>query len=866
MKPILGGKGAGLSEMTRIGLPVPQGFTITTEACLTYYELGEKMPDGLQEDIQQHIREFEKKTGKTFGGAENPLLVSVRSGAPISMPGMMDTILNLGLNDQSVQGLYDATGDMRFALDCQRRFMQMFSDVVLEIDHDLFENVLSAVKKEENVKYDFDISVDGLKKIISSYRRIVEQKAGISFPEDPMEQLYMSILAVFRSWNNERAIVYRKINKIPGDLGTAVNVQLMVFGNMGNRSGTGVMFTRNPSTGEKALYGEYLVNAQGEDVVAGIRTPKPLAEMVNDFPDAHVELQELANILEDHYRDMQDIEFTIENDKVFMLQTRTGKRTAQASLEIARQLVQEGRITKEQALMRVKPDEVSRLLHHALDPNTANQVLGTGLPASPGAAVGTLVFDSKVARERGEAGEKIILVRPETKPDDMPGIVYAQGLLTSRGGMTCHAAVVARGMGKPAIVGCEDMNLDMAHKKARFGSVTLAEGDTVSIDGTTGRVLLGEVSLVEPTLGGAFQEVLAWADDYRRLGIMANADTPEDAEKARELGAEGIGLCRTEHMFMQAERLPIVQQMILAKDETHRRKALDQLLPIQENDFYGILKAMRGFPVTIRLLDPPLHEFLPSTEELVARILEMKHAGEPEAEIAELEELLLQARNLHEQNPMMGLRGCRLGIFWPEIYEMQARAIYQATARLFEDGFIDVKPEVMIPLVGDARELEVNRQMVSKIAQEIKSKTGADFPIVIGTMIEIPRACLIAGEIAEHAQFFSFGTNDLTQMTFGFSRDDAEAKFLHKYLENKILPENPFEVIDRKGVGQLVKAAVEQGRKVKPDLVLGICGEHGGEPSSIEFCHEVGLDYVSCSPFRVPVARLAAAQAALKAK
>ncbi len=864
MRPVLGGKGAGLSEMTRIGLPVPGGFTITTEACIAYYDLGEKMPPGLEEDIREHIREFEAETGRDFGGAKNPLLVSVRSGAPISMPGMMDTILNLGLNDQSVRGLYEATGDMRFALDCQRRFIQMFSNVVLGLDHGLFEQVLSSVKVREETRLDFEVSVDGLKDVIKGYKEIVKEKAGAPFPEDPMEQLFMAVLAVFRSWNTERAILYRKINKIPDDLGTAVNVQLMVFGNMGENSGTGVMFTRNPATGENVLYGEYLMNAQGEDVVAGIRTPKPIALMAEDLPAAYEELKKVAQILEDHYHDMQDIEFTVENNKVYMLQTRTGKRTALASLEIARQMVAEGRISKKEALLRVSPEEVSRLLHRGLDPEAKNEVLATGLPASPGAAVGTIVFDSKAAKELGEAGQKIILVRPETKPDDMPGIVFAQGLLTSRGGMTCHAAVVARGMGKPAIVGCDSMQLDLERKKARFGRVTLTEGDLVSIDGTSGNVLLGEVNLVEPVLGSAFQEILGWADDVRRLGIEANADTPADAKRARELGAGGIGLCRTEHMFMRPEHLPIVQKMIMAKDEDHRRKALDRLLPIQVEDFYEILKAMRGLPVTIRLLDPPLHEFLPGIEELVVKILGMKHEGASETEVAGLEAILEQARNLHEQNPMMGLRGCRLGLLWPEIYEMQARAIYSATAKLFADGFQDVKPEVMIPLVGDSKELEVNREMVVNIAQAIKAETGADFPIIVGTMIEVPRAALTAGDIAKYAQFFSFGTNDLTQMTYGFSRDDAEAKFLHKYLEDKIFDENPFAVLDRQGVGQLVEMAVKAGRSARPDLVIGICGEHGGDPESIEFCHTAGLDYVSCSPFRVPVARLAAAQAALK--
>ncbi len=864
MKATLGGKGAGLSEMTRIGLPVPQGFTITTEACISYYKLGNKMPEGMMEDVARHVKEFEKETGKIFGGRKSPLLVSVRSGAPVSMPGMMDTILNLGLNDESVQGLYEETGDMRFALDCHRRFIQMFGNVVLELSHDDFEHILESVRHGEGVKYDHEITIDGLHRVIQGYRDIVKQKAGQPFPEDPMEQLSMAILAVFRSWNNERAILYRKINKIPDDLGTAVNVQMMVFGNMGLDSGTGVMFTRNPSTGENVLYGEYLINAQGEDVVAGIRTPKPIAEMAKDLPDTYARLQEVAKTLESHYKDMQDIEFTIEHHNLYMLQTRTGKRTALASMEIARQLVKEGVISKEEAIRRVRPEEVSRLLHRGLDPKSANELLAKGLPASPGAAVGTLVFDSATADKMGQEGHKVILVRPETKPDDMPGIVYSQGILTSRGGMTCHAAVVARGMGKPAIVGCEAMQLNIAKKTADFGKVHLKEGDWVSIDGASGSVYLGQVELVEPELGEAFQEILEWADGIRRLGVKANADTPHDALKARELGAHGIGLCRTEHMFMQMDRLPIVQEMIMSETTEDRIKALDKLLPIQQDDFYQILKAMHGYAVTIRLLDPPLHEFLPDIEELVVRLIDMKAKGAPEAEIAHVEELLHQARNLHEANPMMGLRGCRLGILWPEIYEMQARAIFQATAQLFKDGFTDVMPEVMIPLVGEPIELELNRTMCEKVAKSVKEETGVDFPVVIGTMIEIPRACLVADEVAKHAQFFSFGTNDLTQMTYGFSRDDAEAKFLHRYLEEKIIKENPFAVIDRKGVGQLMRMGVQLGRKQRPELVIGICGEHGGDPESVEFCHEVGLDYVSCSPFRVPVARLAAAHAVIK--
>ena len=863
MRALLGGKGAGLAEMTRIGLPVPPGFTITTEACIAYYKQGKKLPEGLWEDVVAHVRGLEQETGKTFGGSKNPLLVSVRSGAAISMPGMMDTILNLGLNDVSVQGLIDATGDERFALDCHRRFMQMFGDVVLEVPHDDFEHVLAAQREAEKVKYDYEISPAGLRRVIAGYRQVVREKAGREFPEDPMEQLRMAIEAVFRSWNNERAIVYRKINKIPDDLGTAVNVQMMVFGNMGFDSGTGVMFTRNPSTGEKELYGEYLVNAQGEDVVAGIRTPKPISEMPNDLPETYEQIKKVAAMLEDHYKDMQDMEFTIEHGKLYMLQTRTGKRTAAASLEIARQMVHEGRIDKKEAVRRVKPDEVARMLHRGVDPNAKIQPAGKGLPASPGAAIGAVVFDYKVAEKLGQEGQKVILVRPETKPEDMPGIVYAQGVLTSRGGMTCHAAVVARGMGKPAVVGCDDLHIDIESKKATIGKASIKEGDIISIDGATGNVYIGAVPLVEPKVSGAFQEILEWADEIRKLGVKANADTPADARKARELGAEGIGLCRTEHMFMAADRLPVVQQMIMAETIEERKAALDKLLPMQQGDFYEILKTMRGYPVTIRLLDPPLHEFLPSTEELAVKLTEMKYQNATPAQTGPVEETLRKARELHEANPMMGLRGCRLGVLWPEIYEMQARAIFQATAQLIKEGYTDIEPEVMIPIVGIDVELEMNREMVVRVGEEVKKETGVDFPIVVGTMIELPRAALTADEIAKYAQFFSFGTNDLTQMTFGYSRDDAEAKFLHAYLDKKILKENPFQVLDRKGVGKLIRMAVDLGRSTRPDLVIGICGEHGGDPDSIEFCHIANLNYVSCSPFRVPVARLAAAHAAL---
>jgi len=861
---LLGGKGAGLAEMTRIGLPVPPGFTITTEACKIYYTSGKELPGYLKEDVVRHMKDLEAEMGKSFGGEHNPLLVSVRSGAPISMPGMMDTILNLGLNDKSVMGLCEATGDLRFAYDCYRRFIQMFGNVVLDIAHDEFENAFSDVKTQEGVTQDQDVSAQGLKSLVETYKQIIYERKGVKFPEDPYEQLFMSISAVFRSWNNERAIIYRKVNKIPDNLGTAVNIQAMVFGNMGNDSATGVMFTRNPSTGENSLYGEYLVNAQGEDVVAGLRTPKPISQIDEDLPGMYEQLKRVARILENHYRDMQDIEFTIERKKLYILQTRSGKRTAQASLEIARSMVKEGKILKEEAILRIKPEEIARLLHRGIDPNIQSEVLARGLPASPGAATGKVVFNTRVAESLGEKGEKIILVRPETTPEDMPGIVHAQGILTSRGGMTCHAAIVARGMGKPAIVGCEALKIDLEENRAYIGDFVLEEGDIISIDGGGGAVYLGEVPLVEPVMGETFKEVLSWADEMRELGVEANADTPEDAVRAREFGAEGVGLCRTEHMFMGHDRLPVVQKMILADSEEDRRRALDELLPMQENDFYAILKAMRGYPVTIRLLDPPLHEFLPNVEDLVRSVTEMKAKGGPASEIARTEELLRKVRSHQEMNPMLGMRGCRVGIVFPEIYEMQVRAIYQATARLIKEGVEDVLPEVMIPLVGEAKELEILRAMVEQVANTIKQEQDVEFEVVVGTMIEIPRAALTANEIAQHAQFFSFGTNDLTQTTFGFSRDDAEAKFLHKYLADKILPENPFAVLDQKGVGHLVKTGVDLGRATRADLVVGICGEHGGEPSSIEFFHKAGLDYVSCSPYRVPVARLAAAHAAIR--
>ncbi len=863
-RAILGGKGAGLAEMTRIGLPVPQGFTITTQACKTYYQSGKELPESLKQDIETHMKGLEDKTGKNFGGRHEPLLVSVRSGAPISMPGMMDTILNLGLNDQSVMGLYEATQDLRFSYDCYRRFIQMFGNVVLDIAHHEFERAFSQLKKDEGVVQDQEVPAQGLRSLVETYKDIIRQRAGVEFPSDPYDQLFMAVSAVFRSWNNERAIIYRKINKIPDDLGTAVNIQAMVFGNMGSDSGTGVLFTRDPSTGEHVLYGEYLMNAQGEDVVAGLRTPKHISEIDTDLPGMFDKLSQVARLLENHYKDMQDIEFTIERNKLHILQTRTGKRTAQASLEIARAMVKEGQISKETAVKRIRPEEVSRLLHRGIDPKARAEALAQGLPASPGAATGMVVFSTQAAESLGEKGDKVILVRPETTPDDMPGIVHAQGILTSRGGMTCHAAIVARGMGKPAVVGCDALRIDLEGNKAAIGGYELNEGDVISIDGGTGDIFHGEIPLVEPIMGESFKEVLGWADELRILGVKANADTPEDASRAREFGAEGIGLCRTEHMFMGHDRMTVVQQMILAETEALRQQALDALLPMQEQDFYGILKAMRGYPVTIRLLDPPLHEFLPNIEDLIRSLAEMKAKGAPVSEVSRVEDLLRKARGLQEMNPMLGMRGCRLGIVYPEIYEMQARAIFQATARLVKDGISDVFPEVMIPLVGEAAELAILRERVNEVANKVQEEQHVEFPVVIGTMIEIPRACLTADEIAEHAQFFSFGTNDLTQTTFGYSRDDAEAKFLHKYLGEKVLPENPFAVLDRKGVGKLVEAAVELGRTRRPDLVIGICGEHGGDPSSIEFFHMAKLDYVSCSPYRVPVARLAAAHAALR--
>lgn len=862
MRGLLGGKGANLAEMTNIGLPVPPGMTITTEACRQYYKAGKKLPAGLEDEVRRNLTVLEEQTGKKFGDNSNPLLVSVRSGAVFSMPGMMDTILNLGLNEQTVQGLAKNTGNLRFAYDAYRRFIQMFSDVVLSIEKHDFEFILSRQKDRQGVTYDQELSPESLRDIIDAYKDLVQQKAGRAFPEDPMEQLFMAVEAVFRSWNNDRAIIYRNLNKIDHELGTAVNVQSMVFGNMGNDCGTGVAFTRNPSTGENLLYGEYLTNAQGEDVVAGIRTPQPIAKLKDEMPEIFAQFSQIANTLEKHYRNMQDIEFTIEKGKLFMLQTRNGKRTAQAAVKVAHDLVGEGLIDKQAAILLVEPGQLDQLLHRRIDSSADLNVVATGLPASPGAASGTVVFDADEAEHLGKSGKKVLLVRTETTPDDIHGIVAAQGVLTSRGGMTSHAAVVARGMGKPCVCGCEALKIDYNHRQLTIGDLTIKEGQLLSIDGATGRVILGDVPMKDPELSPEYLELLNWADELKRLDVRANADTPEDALKARQFGAKGIGLTRTEHMFMEQERLPYVQKMILADTLEERQEALSHLLPMQEGDFYGILKAMEGYPVCIRLLDPPLHEFLPSMEELLIETTRLRTSGENPALLSEQEAMLKKVRQLHEFNPMLGHRGCRLGISFPEVYEMQMRAIFNAAARLTKEGY-KVLPEVEIPLTISKDEMDFFKEKIDRIAKEVMSEYQVSFHYTSGTMIELPRAALLADELAESAEFFSFGTNDLTQTCLGFSRDDAEGKFLPEYLRMKILKENPFAVLDRKGVGKLMQIATEGGRRTRPGLTVGICGEHGGEPSSVEFCHQIGLDFVSCSPYRVPIARLAAAQAAV---
>jgi len=862
---LLGGKGANLAEMTKLGLPVPPGITVTTEACKQYFASGGRFPEGLEEEILKGIRSLEEKTGKIFGDPSNPLLVSVRSGAPVSMPGMMDTVLNLGLNDRTVEGLARKTNDERFAYDCYRRFVQMFGNVVLGIPREKFEKALEELKEKRGVKLDIELDAAALKELLSSYKEIIRREKGIEFPQDPKEQLLMTVKAVFESWNSKRAIEYRRFYKIPSDLGTAVNIQTMVFGNTGPNSGTGVAFTRNPSTGEKVVYGEYLMNAQGEDVVAGIRTPKHIDELEKDSPETGKQLERIAQILENRYKDMQDLEFTIEDGKLYMLQTRTGKRTAQAAVKLAVNMAEEGLITKETALLRVQPDHLERLLHRHIDPNAKVEVIAKGLPASPGAASGIALFDVDEVARRGAAGEKVILVRPETTPEDIHGMVQSQGILTSRGGMTCHAAVVARGMGKPAVVGSEEIKIDLEAELFTARGRTVRKGDIITIDGASGSVMLGEVPMIDPELGPEVKELLKWADEVRSLGIRANADTPENAARARSFGAEGIGLCRTERMFNAKDRLPIVQEMILADTEEERWAALEKLRPMQKGDFKAIFKACHDQPVTIRLLDLPLHEFLPRLEDLLTEVTTLKCKGEKGRELETKERLLKRALLLNEHNPMLGHRGCRLSVRYPEIYKMQIEAIFEAAIELEREG-VHVQLEIMIPLVGEVNEFLFHRTRIEKTADEVMKAAGVKIPYLLGTMIEIPRAALTADEIAKHADFFSFGTNDLTQTTFGYSRDDAEAKFLHDYLEKKILTANPFEVLDRAGVGKLVKMATEAGRREKPNLKVGVCGEHGGEPSSIEFFHKVGVNYVSCSPFRVSVARLAAAQAKVKEK
>jgi pyruvate, orthophosphate dikinase len=840
-RELLGGKGAGLAEMTALGVPVPAGFTITTEACRAYMRNGKRLPEGLEQEVERHLAALEEKTGKRFGDARDPLLVSVRSGAAVSMPGMMDTILNLGLNDEAVEGLAETTGNRRFAFDSYRRLIQMYGHVVDGVDSERFEHALARLKEERGVSHDSDLSADDLAELVDTYKGIYREGEGSDFPQDAHEQLSRAVRAVFDSWETPRARVYRTAHRIPDDLGTAVNVVQMVFGNKGDTSGTGVAFTRDPSTGEQGLYGEFLTDAQGEDVVAGIRTPEPLGRMEKRLPEAYAELLDTMRRLEEHYRDMQDIEFTVEDGRLYLLQTRSAKRTAAAALRSAVDMVEEGLISREEAVARIDPAQLDQLLHPMIDPKAEFEVAARGLNASPGAASGEIVLDADTAEERGSAGESVILVRWETTPDDIHGMINAQGILTAHGGMTSHAAVVARGMGKPCIVGCDELKVDVRAKKATIASHELSEGDVITIDGGSGEVIIGEVPLVPPQINEDFATILGWADDMRRLKVRANADTPEDAAKAREFGAQGIGLCRTEHMFMAEDRLPLMREMIMASDEEERRDALDKLLPHQQSDFEGIFEAMAGLPVTIRLLDPPLHEFLPPLDEATS------------------DKMRARIRALQEANPMLGTRGCRLGLQWPEIYEMQVRAIVRAASAVEQRTGEAPLVEIMHPLVGFAEELRRLRELTVETANEEE-----EVEYLVGTMIELPRACVRADEIAGHADFFSFGTNDLTQTALGFSRDDAEGKFLTRYLEDGVLERNPFETLDQSGVGDLMRIAVERGRSVKDDLKLGICGEHGGEPASVAFCHELGLDYVSCSPYRVPLARLAAAQAALK--
>ena len=862
MRELLGGKGANLAEMTNLGLPIPQGFTVSTEACTEYYNDGKKINDEIQSQIFEALKKLEEMQGKKFGDNNDPLLVSVRSGARASMPGMMDTILNLGLNDVAVEGFAAKTGNPRFAYDSYRRFIQMYSDVVMEVPKSFFEKIIDEVKEAKGVHYDTELTVDDLKELVKRFKEVYKNAMnGEEFPQDPTEQLMGAVKAVFRSWDNPRAIVYRRMNDIPGDWGTAVNVQAMVFGNMGETSGTGVAFTRNPSTGEKGIYGEYLINAQGEDVVAGVRTPQPITKLAEDLPECYKEFMEIAHKLEDHYRDMQDMEFTIQEGKLYFLQTRNGKRTAPAAIQIACDLVDEGMITKEEAVLRIEAKSLDQLLHPTFDKDSlkAGEVIGEALPASPGAAAGKVVFTAEEAKELGKGGkgERVVLVRLETTPEDIEGMVAAQGILTVRGGMTSHAAVVARGMGTCCVSGCGDIKMNEEAEEFELGGYKFHKGDFISLDGTTGKIYKGDIKTVEASVSGNFGRIMGWADEFRTLKVRTNADNPRDTRNAVHLGAEGIGLCRTEHMFFEEDRIPKIRKMILSETVEAREAALNELIPFQKGDFKAMYKELKGLPMTVRYLDPPLHEFLPTAEEDIIALA--KDMG------VTVEHLKEKCAELHEFNPMMGHRGCRLAVTYPEIARMQTRALMEAAIEVKEEDGYDIVPEIMIPLVGEKKELKFVKDIVVETAEKVKAEKGSDIEYHIGTMIEIPRAALTADEIAEEAEFFSFGTNDLTQMTFGFSRDDA-GKFLDSYYKAKIYESDPFAKLDQDGVGKLVKMAAEKGRTTRPNIKLGICGEHGGEPSSVEFCHKVGLNYVSCSPFRVPIARLAAAQAALKNK
>ena len=862
MRNLLGGKGANLAEMTNLGLPIPQGFTVTTEACTEYYNCGKKISSEIEKQIFDALASLEKIQGKKFGDVNDPLLVSVRSGARASMPGMMDTILNLGLNDESVEGFAKKTGNPRFAYDSYRRFIQMYSDVVMEVNKSFFEKIIDEIKEAKGIKYDTELTVDDLKELVRRFKEVYKDHMnGEEFPQDPKVQLMGAVKAVFRSWDNPRAIVYRRMNDIPGDWGTAVNVQSMVFGNMGNTSGTGVAFTRNPSTGEKGIYGEYLINAQGEDVVAGVRTPQPITKLAEDLPECYEEFMKIANKLEEHYKDMQDMEFTIQEGKLYFLQTRNGKRTARAAINIACDLVDEGTISPEEAISRIDAKSLDQLLHPMFDDKAlkAGKVIGEALPASPGAAAGRVYFTAEEAKKMGKGGkgERVILVRLETTPEDIEGMVASQGVLTVRGGMTSHAAVVARGMGTCCVSGCGDIKINDENKSFTLGGETIKEGDYISLDGSTGKIYLGDIKTVDATVSGNFGRIMTWADEFRKLKIRTNADNPRDTKKAIELGAEGIGLCRTEHMFFEADRIPKIRKMILSETVEAREKALNELIPFQKGDFKAMYKELNGLPMTVRYLDPPLHEFLPSDPEDIKALAKDMNVTE--------EHLKNKIAELHEFNPMMGHRGCRLAVTYPEIAKMQTRALMEAAIEASEEMGIKIIPEIMIPLVGEKKELKFVKDVVIEVAEQVKKEKNSDIEYHIGTMIEIPRAALLADEIATEAEFFSFGTNDLTQMTFGFSRDDA-GKFLDAYYQNKIYESDPFARLDQNGVGKLVEMAAKLGRKTRPDLHLGICGEHGGEPSSIEFCHKVGLDYVSCSPYRVPIARLAAAQAAIKSR